>query len=155
MGVNDGSGFGFAVVGFPVQSSFRGRALAGIQRSSLAIDDQDLLSGEGALGRARFGDRDTALVEAHREVAARSRRPAAAIGELSRSYDLGGALDEAAVVHFGPQTLIEPLRKSLPAIFTLMQAGAPAAKAASSAGPSSSTRSTHQPLPPTASTTLS
>lgn len=53
------------------------------------------------------------------------------------------------------QTLIEPLRKSLVAIFTLTQAGRPEAKAASSAGPMSSARSTYAPKPPRASTTFS
>ena len=53
------------------------------------------------------------------------------------------------------QTLIAPLRKSLFAIFTLMQDGFFAAKAASSAGPSSSIVSTQKPTPPHASTTFS
>ncbi len=52
-------------------------------------------------------------------------------------------------------TLMASLRKSLPAILTLTQAGTLDAKAASRAGPSSDIFSTQKPLPPTASTTFS
>ena len=161
MGVDHGSDCRVPLVSLPMQGRLGGRTFSRLERPSLAIDDQDLRFRERSLGGSRFGDREVVLVQTHREVAAGGRRPAAAIGELARTHDLGSALDEAAISHRfrwilrespdlsnitarsgapPAHTLIAPLRKSLLAIFTFTHAGLPAAKAASSAGPSSSTR---------------